>query len=1289
MSKLPLFDSIPKFALVMPTGSKTQESFFAQPFSQLFTKVSGFDMTNYLLEHGLISEEVAKEYPVETTFDLIDNFLYSPECMHVPFMEALAPYFDIRAVKDKYDRQVPRRFLGMSDINATVSLINLLAHIALDEKIADDQWILICQDHVILNPEWPQRIEALLTNLLPYNRNLASQVSPEQVKRQRSKMSEKEIEYISKLKFISLSAQGNKTFAPLTKEQQEELKVYPHHTLEQSVSKYTDGIVSPFGEQELGISNVINYHRNGFFLINKFAVLATVKKWAKKRILEMNYGKVRNLEIGEFTLKAMYDKRLDIPEVFDLELKDEFMQRDKYSALELEGADAAGKDYTKLIPLNKSLDFFSDSLWFIFNFTHNSMGYANPFLGINSFLQTKHDLNDADYAHLAAEQSSAVVYNSRLNRFAAQGYDLLQPLPKYVIQGKSHLNNFPGFFAQANTYDFKPVYSPKLEEWSLTQVEKAYFKKIKLTGTSVKNSPSLTSVEASLTQRRLISSLIADKTIDDEQWIVLAKDASLLRPDWYAKLNHYLRWVNIRHPFAKIIVAGYEDKQAGFNFITDQDKDKRFKLLNNAGIYTANEDWISSLGNQFEGIIATSYHYHNFPLILVKKKIFTERKTAEFFKQADGFFHDRFADLIAFEATNVLFINPGLAVLRDTEKAVSEQVKVADPKELEALIDTSDLTAHHANLPWQSQELYRQAVTAADATIQSEVYESDNLPIDPLENVNTIGEIGDYSLEPVSSPLFFGKEKPLFAPLSKEQSEHDKLEEQGNQGEQEDQSKLFSSRFGVLGQEDLVAKVKKYVINLPSSVDRLEAFKKLNNVEDFIVQEAVLGKELSEADIAEQFDVELFNKRYRRTLHAGEYGCALSHTQILRKALYDQEIGLDDWVLIAEDDTRFNPDWYRLLNQVLHYVESNLNQRVEIINGAQNQIPHFDYVNPRKFVRFHSIHSELNNYHQVAPELGLALINRDFPAGAGFYLVRKSLLVRNRARICGKIDWVADDLAQIYTFRPEIFAYTNPQLGFDDRDLESLLDAERVQSINNEKIKLRSIPLDNPSPYVQPGRLHVIQKTLSLEEINKKFPGFQVVKKVDYASLPRSEQEQLFDFDKFKERYDREITADELNLTLAHHQAWCNIRDLPMSDFTFHFVVEDDQTLAPNFLHQVNCICDYVDTRLDLDTLLIVTHNDRQPQDFNKLDPAEYGQHAILAQPEHIYHINSQQDICLAGSKNPNGSGSYVMLKFVPSNMHNFLANGKRYFLAHDFVLGMPFTLKSLAFAQPQISIKP
>ncbi|RIY36436.1 glycosyltransferase family 25 protein [Psittacicella gerlachiana] len=1303
MAKLPLFNSIPKFALVMPTGSQTQEAFFAQPFAQLFTKVSGFDLPSYLVKLGKITQEMANEYPCETKFDLLDEFLYNPKSIHTPFLDALAPYFDVRKMRDTYDLSLPRRFVSIADINEAVSLINLLAHICLDESIADDQWVLIANNEIILSPEWPQRIEALLTNLIPYNRNLASYVTPAYREEITASFSQQQLNDLSRLKFIFLSIEGNKNLSHLDETQKDALKVYPSYSIRNDISSLTDNIESPYGIQELELSNVFNYHRSGMMLINKFALLTTVKLWAKNKIREINYGKIHNIVSSEASMIACYQKEISAKEVLDLELKDQYLQRDKYPADILEGADAAGKDYGKLVPLEQSVSFFKDSLHKIFNFTTMSVAYANPFLGIQAYANGSHELTDQDYVNIANQQGKAVVFNSHLDRYTAQGYDFVQPLRKYVLQGKSHLHKFSTFFAQRNTQGFIPVTTPKLEEWTQDQVEKAYFYFARFAN-GTHHLPNLTAAAQTLAQRRLIREILADPTIDESEWIVFAKDQTIFRPDWYKKLNQFMRWLTIRYPLAKIIIAGNENPDAGFNFIDDPDPQKRLELFTQQSIITPELSWTCRLDQDLEAIVASSFKYLSYSLVLVRKRALHERLSADDYLNARSFYLDRFADLINFNATNVIFTNPSLAIYHNQEQIHDLQLPQLqedsslgkkEAQDLTNLVNVSDMQEQGADLPWQSQEVYRQAVTAPQAIIEPQVYNQESGEIiNPLERINTIQAQEQLDLTPFSSqqaqkiaqeqPLFFGQEKPIKEYF--EQLEPSELENCYKSSPKLN-PELHYLKAGAL--PDLVAKVKKYVINLPQSQDRLQAFMRQNNVEDFMVHQAVWGKDLSEEDINELFDREKYNERYHRTMHAGEYGCSLSHTQILRKALYDTELGIDDWILIIEDDTRLNPDWYQMLNKVLLYVEQELPNRVEIINGAQNQIPNFDLIAPKRFVGYHSIYSQLNNYHQITPELGITLINRDFPAGAGFYLIRKSLLVKNHQRICSKIDWVADDIAQYYTFRPEIFAYVNPQLGFDDRDLESILDHERIASINAEKIKLRSVAVTNPSAYVTRERLHVIQKTLSLEEINQKFPHFNVIKKEDYASLPRNEQEKLFDFAKFKQTYGREITPEELNLTLTHHKAWCYIRDLGVSDFTFHFIVEDDQTLAPDFLHQLNCISEYIDTRLDLDTLLIQTSNSKQEQNFELLEEKDYPQHGIHIGENPVYSINEQQTVAIINRKVSNGSGSYLMLKFTPSHMHLFLSEGKRYFLAEDYVFGMPFTKKSIAFAQPQVSIKP
>lgn len=1341
MSKYPLVSALPKFVIRNCQNQGLKNSFFSQPGAKLFTPIDGFDVLGQLVKEGKISAEFAAQFKVEQEYEMNTPGVLFPleegqeATPLAQLAAAMQPYFNFRTLVEAYSNSIPSATFNLAKINESLGLANLLAHLALDDSIPEEQWVLIAEDSVMLHTEWQARLEALLGLLAfesPYLQEIAGGL--ETLKAQHPDYNEQQKAALESMRYCVCSLQKNRQLFAYDKDGLADLRIYNTTQIAANFAEQCAGILSPQGEQFFEISNMYNYHEQNMILVRKRSInYGPIGSKIRRLKHECNNGDLYYFQNTEEERAVMLHKQVLRPQFINFAVKEEERKvncaafASKYGE-EVVAAFDQVHDYSRCLLPALGVNFFKDSIQHLINFTPNAIGYANPFLAFQIYNNGGHNYSDASFNVLSGMYRDTLGYDSRTGELTAQGYDYLATMPKYVLV-HPQANEVARFFNQQDTDDFQIYQLPQVSQWDKEQVEQSYFTPMVISQ-NLHVVPNNFNIEQSLGQRNLLWQIAHDSSIGDDDFVLLAKDYAIFNDNWYTKLNHALTWMLARYPTMKMLIAGAESAEFGLRPVIEEDWEAKKELLHNGSIMIPAADWMYRLSPELEIGICNSFNFIDYSLILLRKSAIVERLGADYLTQRQGYNADNYASLFNFGVGDVGYINPQLAnslyqprikQLNSTAQGSSLNEQLCHynwaaelPQQQDGLQVGGDyhstafsnqqvaLTNYQALLSEQTKDLvftspasqaaqqFQQVISKAavapegtvDLTREGVFPATDKQVVYPYvpDGTDTSAYTTAAQEELVEKqPWFFGKEKPLLSFVG-QQSEQ--VQEVFNRNNPE-LTKTYSLAAGF--KQDLVARVRKYVINLPQSTDRLTAFMQMPHVHDFIVHEAVLGRELSDEVKNTAFNVSEFHGLYKRTMHAGEYGCALSHTQVLRKALYDPTLDLDDWVLIVEDDTKLHPDWYQRLNQVLLYVNEHLPQ-VQILNGAQNQLQHFRQLSPEEFTSTHSIYSAVDLYHQITPQLGIGLIKKDFPAGAGFYLIKKRCLVANAQVICGAIRWVADDFFQYLRFRSEIFAYTNPQLGYDDNDLESLLNAERIANLEKEKAKLRAIPITNPRRYIMKGHKFVIQQSLSMEEINAKFPGFTVIPFVDYAAMSQEEQEKRFNFAKFRETYGREITPEELNLTLAHHAAWEKIRDLKMSNFTFHLVVEDTTTLHPNHDHLANCLCEYIDTRLDLDTLMIQTSNSHQAADFTCLPYAQWQNHEIYVAEDKHYQVNEQQLVGITYRKINNGSGSYITLKFVPAHMHYFIPDNRPFYLAGDYVLAMPFTNKSLAFAQPQLA---
>lgn len=988
-------------------------------------------------------------------------------------------------------------------------------------------------------------------------------------------------------------------------------------------------LASPFGGQSVELVAMLNFTGQSFYLINK-------------RALRHFMQQVRYVERGtgvEFDPRAR------------LSTYDDSAQLNRHVAL-------------------PPLGFCLDGLHLWLEFINNSFGYANPVLGQRSFIPGIYTATKEDRQRVLEANAMGLSFSSEHQLLESGRYDYVARYYKYVIDSHATDNFIAQFYAQPQAQQFQLYSSPDTSTWTRAQVDAVFDEAayIRLKGSYAKP----TVINRTLALRQLWRDIASNSQIANEDFVLIAFDHAQLRPHWQRDLNEIFAYLQMHRQDCNLLLcSGHTPAHRDFAKVTGTLEDYA-----QAHLHTQSQ-YIYSV-NSFQELVAiTSFRMINHSLMAIRKSMILELLAqGNDFTRRDGLFFDYYCFKPTSTIDSILMCNPPLALSASNQAIVQHDYLLqhvgADHYVVDNLEVESQTTPRYPGLRGYSATRLDSLAARSAWLPDFAVREFPGLPSNSWNDQEGFArtECNFYT-------------DPNFARYGDVEDLNPEFVAQLRAG--------MSYPSPVAPQLDLVRKVHKYVINLKSSADRRTAFARQANVSDFKVLHAVVGANLTERDLDFFFDVEQINGRYRRELSRGEFGCALSHTQILRRVLDDESIASDEWVLVAEDDTRFNPHWYRYLNEILLYIEAlPTDRRPRVINGAQNQIPHFNQQTPEKFVNTHILYSKTELYHQVTPEIAYAEIEQFFPAGAGFYLIRKSFLQENEARIRGRIDWVADDFHIYAPLRSGEFCYTNPMLGFDDPKLSSILEAERIAGIEKRKTALRNTPIYDPYKYCNNKSIVVLQRNLTQEQILEKFPDARIVPWEDFTHVPRAQQEEVFDFATFRQVYGREITINELNVAVQHFRAYQLIANLNISDFTFYFIVEDDATVVDNLVWHLNCICDYVDTRLDLDTVLIQTSNKYQEASLEHWlrTPKELEAAQIYPRENYLFNVNKHRSICITRKKENNGYKSYIILKFYAAKMiEHFLPQGKPFFLAGDFTQAYPYSQKAIAYVQPQLAV--
>lgn len=230
--------------------------------------------------------------------------------------------------------------------------------------------------------------------------------------------------------------------------------------------------------------------------------------------------------------------------------------------------------------------------------------------------------------------------------------------------------------------------------------------------------------------------------------------------------------------------------------------------------------------------------------------------------------------------------------------------------------------------------------------------------------------------------------------------------------------------------------------------------------ERFFAQPAAAGFELFSAVVGTkalangEYDTAAFEKRYKRVPKPGEAGCTLSHMELIR-GFAEADGAPADWLLVAEDDVVFHPDFEEVLENVcekaarfdiVHLASpfEGFSKIADALQPYRTQISLFSsWVGPKPFpAKF-----RIGPYSDLLYGTGLYLISR---AGCQHYC--------DFAAKFPKPFWQADDYSlfegqselSIGVLRPNLCSWSGGSEISEDQ--VHLFWARRLQSIESSRI---------------------------------------------------------------------------------------------------------------------------------------------------------------------------------------------------------------------------------------------
>ncbi|RIY36438.1 glycosyltransferase family 25 protein [Psittacicella gerlachiana] len=488
--------------------------------------------------------------------------------------------------------------------------------------------------------------------------------------------------------------------------------------------------------------------------------------------------------------------------------------------------------------------------------------------------------------------------------------------------------------------------------------------------------------------------------------------------------------------------------------------------------------------------------------------------------------------------------------------------------------------------------------------------------------------------------------------------------------------------------QDQVSSLPAFLINLEKDKERLHRMELQVGSEFFKVVKAVYGRDYSDEQLEQMFDIQRYEQETNKLATPSEIGCTLSHCKIYLEILEDPNIDDQDWVLITEDDCLFAPQWRERLNEMLSYLRTPYAQDLSIVFLGHTYFKNFKLQSNQEFSNTTYLYPDNTFALYVSGQQKLHPLVGFLPAASFCYLIRKGAL-RTHAQDFKRPFWVADHFTYFVPFTPSAYAMANPPLTIHNLDLESNIAEDRAHAEITMRTKLKQVPIGwhEVRDFLKQNKF-VLQTSLTTAEIEEKFPGFTIIPPFDYHSLSEQEFNARYDRQGFIEHYGYEPSDEDINRALQHQEVYRLLADQALNIFEFALIVEDNVVINPNIdlVKYANLYLKYVDTRLILQHRLVSFSNLYNPHPFIPLTAEE-------EEASYIYRHNEPGTLCPGYSlievkaKTTTGASAYMVinLNIIADQAHSRRVS----WLYDDFPRIFNFRLGNFSYSNPCLVATP
>ncbi|MFC6276997.1 glycosyltransferase family 25 protein [Psittacicella hinzii] len=1164
---------------------------------------------------------------------------------HVPafnYSEAqLAARFDAQAYKATLnnDEQV-----SMTLQQQILAHLDLYALIASDEQLSDEQWVVVCENGQILASNWQEQVEDILHVLT--TDPLAAKIGVINLSNLKnlSLLSREPAQYDPQTNEQIQAQELTTTFSlEQARYQSQRAALMPEFAayLEQA---------DPFNfasEQAQDIYNLHGQKAKEFATINLKNSTCNFESLNQALKLELNnqqayspFYLIKVATVRQIVQQLQVDAALMQQQV--AQAQQAIAKLAAQEAKFYQAAPALERPRIDAAPWHKTIAWHPGQWELILTDYRLGQAYAaNPDLGVSQHHQGQIVLSFDAQKYVNYMLGMQIVVEQK-----SLGYDYVAQMPKFVTYDEQDPYTLSYFYRQEDTADFIPVALSSPSAHEQQSLANAWTIMVNTIG----NSQLLVYKEhlnKSIALYRIFQALLVNQDFKAGDYFIVLNADNELAPYWKARLNQALR-VTANLVSSNLMIAGSVDGATDFNYLPanffkqshqnfDESLHKSLSLLPtlspqlylehdfyaqtlNSLVRFVRRDidfWLFSkqfifsylerLRDRLSKVVLDPASIQARQAELQKQQAHTTQVEQEFYEQNSNY--DLIEDYLNTvpEAYN-MFQGYRLEKSSKIYRQLSEQVqaltnlaKQLTPHErqtatLQSLLSFNYLLrqSHGQNHPFVDLNALAELVdwqTLSDSQVMAMA--APLFMFEFLQITNLIKVFSAHDIVQLNPPLsipntkvkdFAQAQNDLYALTSR----------QVRRTNRQSQRSLRYSQSNKSQTPDYVAPMPKFLINLPQSVERKQAFLAQPYTHDFQIIPAVYGKDLSPEQVHEQFDVLKFYQIYERPVAPGEIGCTLSHMHLYQQVLADDSIADDQWILVCEDDTVFRADWYQRLNHLLHYLQTQNQAAPEFIqlnNNNLNKDSELSLEQLKKITFFNFADEDLYYLQQGQ---SIFFPHNVVSYGSSNYLFRKSLLRQARFINQSRPYWVADDFPQFFAFKPDAYTYSLPMLSQQNvEEFNSLINDDRENVILQNRQRLRNKELYKPLNFIHK-HVIILQNKLTTVQIKQRYPEVtHIIPRADYEKY--SDQELLDKFYNqaaYQERYKCLPGREEMILAIMHQEAYKYIHKLTTEVHNYFLVIEDNQLPLTNQLaNYLNLVVTAVASRLNTNTGFILLQN--------------------------------------------------------------------------------------------------